>query len=93
MTVLLCLGCLEKFLSESQLKVVNATIIIIATKAAIGIYANQSFKKTTKHSKNTPATSVDKRVRAPEETLIIDCPIIAQPAIPPINPLAILAIP
>ena len=91
MTILLCFGCFLKLRMESQLKVVNDTIIIIATKAAIGIYANQSLRKTTKHSKNTPAVSVDSRVRAPELTLIIDCPIMAQPAIPPIKPLTILA--
>ncbi len=64
-----------------------------ATSAAIGITFNQSLKNTTKISKNIPAHKVDKRVRPPDLTLIIDCPIIAHPAIPPIKPEAILAIP
>ena len=40
-----------------------------------------------------PAHNVDNRVRPPDLTLIIDCPIMAHPAIPPIRPEAILAIP
>ncbi len=43
--------------------------------------------------KNSPAISVDSLPRPPDFTLITDCPIIAQPAIPPKKPLIILAIP
>nr|AAM08080.1 hypothetical protein [Providencia rettgeri] len=44
-------------------------------------------------SKNIPAEKLDKRPRPPDFTLIIDWPIIAQPAIPPSKPEPMLAIP
>ena len=43
--------------------------------------------------RNTPAARVDSRVRPPDFTLIIDWPIMAQPAMPPRNPVATLAMP
>ncbi|MNP26025.1 hypothetical protein D3C76_1188580 [compost metagenome] len=78
---------------EPQLKVLIDTMIITATKAAIGIRASQSPRKIIMISSSTPALNVDRRVRPPDFTLIIDCPIMAQPAIPPMRPLAMLAIP
>ena len=43
--------------------------------------------------RNSPAESVDSRVRPPDFTLIIDWPIMAQPAMPPRKPVATLAMP
>src|SRR5690554_769606 len=86
-------GWLRKATTDDQLKVPIDTMIITATTAALGICATQSPKKTTSISKNTPAIKVDKRVRPPDLTLITDCPIMAQPAMPPKNPEAMLAVP
>ena len=46
-----------------------------------------------RNSKNAPAKKVESRPLPPDLTLITDCPIIAQPAMPPKNPATILAIP
>ena len=40
-----------------------------------------------------PAQKVDKRPRPPDFTLITDWPIMAQPAMPPMKPVAMLATP
>ena len=93
MTTLELLGCSRRFLNEPQLKVPIDTMIITATKAAIGIWLTHSPKNTTKISSTTPATSVDKRPRPPDFTLITDWPIMAQPAMPPMKPVAMLATP
>jgi hypothetical protein len=45
------------------------------------------------NSRQTPAAKHESRPRPPDFTLIIDYPIIAQPAIPPMNPVAVLARP
>lgn len=60
----------------------RATVIITATNAAIGIWRTQAAPYTTIR-RTTPATRHDKRPRPPERTLITDCPIVAQPAMPP----------
>ncbi len=44
-------------------------------------------------SSTTPATKHDSRPRPPDFTLMIDWPIIAQPAMPPMKPVAVLASP
>ena len=44
-------------------------------------------------SRNRPATRVDKRPRPPDFTLITLWPIMAQPAMPPTKPVAMLATP
>src|SRR5690606_12204571 len=93
MTRLLDIGLVVNRVRDFQLNVLIETIIITATNAAIGITFSQSLIKTTKINKKTPALKVDSRPRPPDFTLIIDCPIIAQPAMPPINPLQILAMP
>ena len=92
-TILVDIGCFLKSVIELHEKVPIATIIITATKAAIGICFNHGPRNTTIINKNTPADSVDNRPRPPDFILIIDCPIIAQPAIPPRKPVNILATP
>ena len=80
--------------TECQSKVPTATITMTATSAAIGMSATTSPKPTTRISRKTPARKVEIRVRAPETfTLIMVCPIIAQPPIPPKNPVMMLAAP
>ncbi|VTR26583.1 Uncharacterised protein [Actinobacillus pleuropneumoniae] len=46
-----------------------------------------------RNSRNTPETKVDNRVRPPDFTLITVCPIMAQPAMPPKNPVITLEMP
>src|SRR5690554_3428497 len=92
-TILVDNGNLRMSFTELQEKVPIDTIIITATSAAIGICLIQSLKNTTIINKKKPATKVDKRPRPPDLMLITDCPIIAQPAIPPNKPAPILAIP
>ena len=86
-------GCSRSFLIESQLKVPIDTMIIADTSAAIGMWRTQGPRNTTSTSRKIPATSVDRRVRPPDFTLITDWPIIAQPAMPPMKPVATLARP
>jgi diamine N-acetyltransferase len=50
-------------------------------------------RATTSTSRNAPARKVDSRVRAPDRTLIIVWPIIAQPPMPPKNPVTTFATP
>ena len=69
------------------------TMIMTATSAAMGIWRTQSLKNSSNSNKKMPALSVDRRPRPPDFTLMTDCPIIAQPAIPPRKPLAMLATP
>ncbi|RML63619.1 hypothetical protein APX70_05714 [Pseudomonas syringae pv. maculicola] len=57
---------------DPQLKVLTETIIITATKAAIGILANQSPRKIIIINSEIPALKVERRVRPPDLTLIID---------------------
>ena len=76
-----------------QSNVVIDTKIITATRAAIGMTATRSPRPTTRTSRKTPARNVESRVRAPERTLIIVWPIIAQPPMPPKNPVTMLAMP
>ena len=69
-------------------------MIITATSAAIGMTATTSPRPTTRTSRNTPARNVEIRVRAPEAfTLIIVCPIMAQPPMPPKKPVMTFAAP
>ena len=78
---------------DSQLKVPIDTMIITATRAAMGIWDTQGPRNTTMISSTTPAIRVEKRVRPPDFTLITDWPIMAQPAMPPKKPETILAMP
>ena len=77
-----------------QSKVPTATMTITATRAAMGMTATTSPRPTTRMSRNTPAKNVEMRVRAPETfTLIMVWPIMAQPPMPPKNPVMMLAAP
>ena len=66
---------------------------MIATSAAIGILPTQSPRNTIRISRKLPAHRQDNRPRPPDFTLMIDCPIIAQPAMPPRKPVTVLAMP
>src|SRR5690606_37350000 len=80
--------------TECQSNVATETITMTATSAAIGIVPTRSPAPTTSASRKTPARNVDSRVRAPDTfTLIMVWPIIAQPPIPPKNPVTTLATP
>ena len=77
-----------------QLTVLSATTIITAASATIGIRAITPLSPVTTASRKSPATTVETRVRArPIFTLTTVWPIMAQPAIPPQNPAAMLATP
>ncbi len=76
-----------------QSNVAIDTIIITATSDAIGMIEIISLIKTTIIKRAIPATKVESLPLPPDFTLMTDCPIIAHPAMPPIHPLAILAIP
>ena len=71
-TILLEKGYWRILRSESQLNVPIETMIITATSAAIGMTLSQSLINTTIINRKTPALKVDKRVRPPDFTLIID---------------------
>ncbi len=92
-TTLLLGGWRRRLRIDSQLKVPMETMIITATRAAMGMRDTQSPRNTTNTSSTTPAIRVDNRVRPPDFMLITDWPIMAQPAMPPRKPEATLAIP
>ena len=79
--------------SDDQSNVEIETMNITATSAPIGMSTSQSERTRMKTSRKPPAASVERRPRPPDFTLITDCPIIAQPAIPPKKPDTILAMP
>ncbi len=85
-TTLELLGLVPRLRIDAQLKVPIDTMIRTATSAAMGMRATQSPKNTTMINSKTPAVRVDKRPRPPDFTLMTDCPIMAQPAIPPMKP-------
>src|SRR5690625_4531961 len=87
------LGWVVTFLIEDHEKVPIETMIMIATRAGIGMRATQSPRKTTRISSTAPAVKVDSRPRPPDFTLMIDWPIIAQPAMPPMNPVTVFEMP
>ncbi len=78
---------------DDQEKVPIDTMIMMATSAAIGICFTQSPSTTIMNSRKMPAQKVESRPRPPDFTLIIDWPIMAQPAMPPMKPVAVLAMP
>src|SRR5690554_1249674 len=71
-TILVETGCFFRLIIEVQEKVPIETMIITATKAAIGICFNQSPKKTINTKSKAPAVKVDNRPRPPDFTLITD---------------------
>ena len=66
---------------------------ITPTRAAIGIISIYEDVYKIKINKNNAADIPAIRVLPPDLTLIIDCPIIAQPPIPPKKPVTVLANP
>ena len=93
MTMEDCMGVERSRITEPQSKVPMETMIITATRAAMGICATQSCSTRIRNSRNRPAHRVDSRPRAPEVTLMIDWPIMAQPAMPPNRGDRMLAMP
>jgi hypothetical protein len=79
---------------ECQSKVPTQTMIITATRAAIGIRPTTSPSSNSRTSRKAPARKVDSRVRAPDcLTLIMVWPIIAQPPMPPNREVTMFAAP
>ena len=74
-------------------KVFSATTNITPISAAKGISSIHSDKNRMKAAKNMAVAIPDKRLKAPLLMLIILWPIMAQPPIPPKNPVTILANP
>lgn len=68
---------------EFHAKVPTTTINITPTKAAIGISSINEEVYKIKIKRNRAAATPAILVRPPDFTFIIDCPIIAQPPIPP----------
>src|SRR5690625_7578063 len=58
-------------LMECQSKVPTDTMIITATRAAIGMMATMSPRTTMRISRNMPARNVEMRVRAPDALTLI----------------------
>ena len=86
-------GCSRRFLIDDHENVPIETMIMMATRAAIGIIATISPSATTMIKRKTPAAKAESRPRPPDFTLMTDWPIMAQPAMPPIKPVAVLAMP
>ena len=80
-------------LSEPQSNVAYETKNMTPTRAPTGMSIKMSLIVIIMMNKASPATNVDRRPRAPDETLMTDWPIIAQPGIPPKKPAMMLAMP
>ena len=93
MTKLVLLGCTRRFLNDAHENVPMDTMIITATSAGMGICFTHGPKTTSNTSRKTPAVNVESRPRPPDFTLMTDCPIIAQPAMPPKRPETMFATP
>lgn len=79
---------------ECQSKVAKETMTMTATSAAMGMPETTGPKTMHSTIRNAPARNVDRRVRAPDTlTLIMVWPIIAQPPMPPKNPVTMFAMP
>ncbi|MDT4871593.1 hypothetical protein FQZ97_1067290 [compost metagenome] len=65
-------GCSRSLRIESQLKVPMLTMIITATRAAIGISLTQGPRNTIRIRRNRPAQKVESRPRPPDFTLMTD---------------------
>ena len=86
-------GTLARILIEFHAKVPITTMNITPTSAASGISSITDDPTRMKSSRQTAAATPAIRVRPPEFTLIIDCPIMAQPPMPPKKPVTTLAVP
>ncbi|CSB20942.1 Uncharacterised protein [Vibrio cholerae] len=93
MTKKSCFGTRRANLKVAHSKVPITTINMTPTNAASGIISIKEAVNRIKHSSNTAATIPDRRPRPPELTLIIDCPIMAQPPMAPNMEHVILAKP
>ena len=87
------LGILLMILKLDHAKVPNTTINITPTRAAIGTCSISPEANNINANNARAATIPDKRPLPPPLMLIIDCPIIAHPPIPPNNPVIIFAPP
>ena len=87
------LGIFPKMRKLDHSKVPTTTMNITPIRAATGIISIRGEATKMKASKNKAALMPERRPRPPEFTLIILCPIMAQPPIPPNNPVAVLAMP
>ena len=87
------LGILFIILKLDHAKVPKTTINITPTRAAIGTCSMSPEANKINANSASAATIPDKRPLPPPLILIIDCPIIAQPPIPPNKPVIIFAPP
>ena len=74
-------------------KVRSDTTNITPISAASGICSISAEPNSTKASKKPPVARPERRCSAPLPTLIMLCPIIAQPPMPPKKPVTTLAAP
>ncbi|MCY1293572.1 hypothetical protein D9M70_428360 [compost metagenome] len=86
-------GTLLSTRSDAQAKVCCATTNITPTSAARGMRSIRGERNSTNSRIITPATTPERRPRPPEPRLIMVCPIIAQPPMPPNRPETMLAAP
>ena len=86
-------GTLVSTLIEFQAKVPITTMNMTPTSAASGINSMMGLATTINASRNRAAAIPAIRVRPPDFTLIMDCPIIAQPPMPPKKPVTVFATP
>ena len=93
MTAVSLLGIFLIFFNPFISAVLIAIVIMIATKAAIGIAPIQDFKRIIIISRDIPEERVDNLDLPPFSVFITDCPTKAHPAIPPNKDATIFAIP
>ena len=86
-------GTLRMIRKLDQENVPTTTTNITPTNAAMGICSINDDANSINSSRNTAARMPDKRIRAPDFMLIMLCPIMAQPPMPPKNPVTTLAKP
>src|SRR3546814_12238547 len=79
-------GWRRRFGIELQLNVPIETIIITATSAGMGILPTHGTRTVSSNSRNATATTVQRRLRPPEVTLIQDGPINRHTPLPTNNP-------
>ena len=87
------MGIFRRIRKLDHSKVPITTINITPVNAASGILSIRELAKRMKASRNSPAAIPESRPRPPERILMMLCPIIAQPPIPPKNPVTTLATP
>ena len=80
------LGTLPKSRSEDHAKVEWQTSSITPTRALIGTIANSGDAKMRPTPRNAAIAIPESRDVPPDSTFISDCPMSAQPPIPPVRP-------